>query len=110
MTDFLNGLMSGNVLETLLTLIIQLLTTITNIILYPFNILIDSLFPNFTNALDNITALFDLATTYISWILSFLGIPAILLSLVLAYYVFSITITLGVWGAKLALKWVGHFL
>lgn len=104
MNDYLNT----NFLETLITIVIQILTAITNIILLPFNLLIGAYFPDLSGALDNISALFDLAGTYIGWVLSFLGVPAILLTLVLAYYLFTITVTLGVWGVKLALKWIGH--
>lgn len=105
----MNEILNGNFLETLVTLVIQILTILTNIILYPINLLIDTVFPDISSALDSITALFTVAKTYIGWAISFMGIPAIILSMVVAYYLFVITTTLGIWGVKLAIKWIGHF-
>lgn len=105
----MNDVLNSNFLDNVIIIIIQILTAITNVILFPINLLIDSLFPDFSAALGYITQFFDLVQQYLAWVLSFLGIPAVLVTLVLAYYLFSVTVTLGVWGVKLALKWIGHF-
>jgi len=105
----MNTALNGDFLQNLVSVILVIFTTITNVILFPINLLINSFFPDFSNALTNISAVFQLGQTYMGWVISFLGVPAVLLSMVLAYYLFVITVTMGIWGVKLAIKWIGHF-
>lgn len=97
------------VLETLLDVTFSGMVTIFNIILWPFNQIIEAFMPDFTNAVNQLTVVFDYAGTYLGWILNAAAIPSTVLSLVVAYWVFVLSTKVAVWIPKTVLKWWGHF-
>lgn len=105
----MDTILQGDILQNIINAIFQLLIVLANIILYPFSLLVRQFFPNIDGALTAIADMFDLAATYVGWAISLTGIPPIILTLVIGYYVFTITIGLATWTIKLALKWVDTF-
>lgn len=102
-------LLGSNFLQKFITFLLEVIIILVNIILLPINLLIAQFIPDLDGVLSQIAQLFDHASTYVGWVLSMLGVPTILLTLVFAYYTFSLTTRIGVWGVKLALKWVDTF-
>ena len=85
--------------------IIKLITGLVSTLLAPIDLLIEYSLPDLSNALNSISSFLNLAFSSIGWAVSLLGIPAIALKLIVAYYSFKLTIPLAVSAVKLALKW-----
>lgn len=105
----MNEILNSNFFEAGFTIIIQVLTVLTNIILLPFNILLGSFMPGFDDQITKITEVFDMVGNYVGWGISALGIPPLILSLVLTFFTITVFISISIWGSKLLIKWVGHF-
>lgn len=105
----MNEIFTGGFLNDLLNAALALLIALANIILYPFGLLIQTVFPAFDDALSNIADMFDLAAQYVGWAISLAGIPPVILTLLIGYYTFTITLGLATWSIKLALKWIDTF-
>lgn len=105
----MSDILSGDFLQTLINAIFELLIVLANIILYPFSLLIAEFFPEVDGALESIAAMFEYASTYVGWAISLMGIPPLILTLMIGYFVFTITVGLAIWSIKVALKWVDTF-
>lgn len=79
--------------------------SIVNIILSPIDLLISNALPSLNEALSSIGNFFDLVGTYIGWGIDFLGIPSSLISFVILYYTFKLTVPLAVSAIKMAVRW-----
>lgn len=105
----LDQLLNSSFVKTLIEIFFQILIVIANVVLYPFNVLIREFFPEFNDALENVTDLFEMASTYAGWALSLAGIPMVILVMVTGYFAFVITLSLSTWAVKIALKWIDTF-
>lgn len=79
--------------------------SIVNVILSPIDALIETALPSLSDALSSIGDFFDLCGTYIGWGIDLLGIPSSLISFVILYYVFKLTVPLAVSAVKMAVRW-----
>lgn len=95
----------GNVLLGIFQVIMALVVTIVNLILYPFSLLISEFIPDLDNALSALADYFNYAGTYMGWLLNALAVPAAVVTMVAAYYLFSYSVTFGAWAVKLMIKW-----
>ena len=72
---------------------------------FDIDILISNYLPDLANALTAINEFLTLITSSIGWVLSCLGIPGTVISLLILYYTFKLTVPYLVHLIKLALKW-----
>jgi len=85
--------------------IIKLILGLVALLLAPIDMLIASLLPDVSSAMGAVSSLFIYIGNSLGWALSFVAIPTELLSLVVLYYIFKLTVPLLVSTVKLALKW-----
>ncbi len=85
--------------------IFNLIISLVNTILLPIDTLISNYIPGFSDILDFFGDFITYILSFIPWILSWFNIPSFLITFVVAYYVFRVTVTLAIHTVKLALKW-----
>lgn len=103
--DFWNSILRGDYLLALFQLILGVVITIVNIIIWPFSVLISTLFPSLDGVFAAISQYFTYAAQYMAYILDMVGLPAIAVTLIAAYYFFTWTVTFAAWSIKLLIKW-----
>lgn len=101
----IQSLINGDLFLAIFQVIMGVILAIANIILLPFSMLISEFLPELDGALSNIASYFDLATTYLSWLLYQLAIPEFVVQLIATYYLFVFSVTIGSWSVKLLLHW-----
>lgn len=90
------------------TLLLSALFFIVNILLYPLNALITTFLPDFNAMLLAISNYLNLVFTYIGWAISVSGLPALVISLIVAFYTFLLTFPLIEWTFKTIVSWYNH--
>lgn len=103
--EAIDTIMSGDILLGIFQVIMALVVTIVNLILYPFSLLINQFVPDLDQALAALAGYFNYAGTYMGWLLNALAIPGIVVTMIAAYYLFSYSTTFGAWAVKLMVKW-----
>lgn len=104
-TDAINDIFSGNFLIGLFKILMGVLVTIVNVILYPFGLLIAQFMPALDEGLSLLAQYFDYATTVLSWVINAFAIPKLAISLMASYYLFAFSTTFGAWTIKLIIRW-----
>lgn len=92
-------------INAILSGIINLIINLVNVILLPFDTLIQNALPNLSNAFTSIGQFLNIATSSIGWVISLTGISSTAISLIVAYYGFKLTAPLLFYMIKLALSW-----
>ena len=92
-------------INAILSGIINLIISLVNVILLPFDTLIQSALPDLSNAFTSIGQFLNIATGSIGWCISLIGLSSTALSLIIAYYGFKLTAPLLFYMIKLALSW-----
>lgn len=92
-------------INAILSGIINLIISLVNVILLPFDALIQSALPNLSDAFTSIGQFLNIATSSIGWVISLTGISSTAISLIVAYYGFKLTAPLLFYMIKLALSW-----
>lgn len=103
--DLIQSILAGDFLLALFNIILAVVSGIVSVILWPFGVLIEAFLPELNTGLESISQIYTYASTYLSWILNAVGIPAVAITMIAAYYIFSFTITFTAWSLKLLLKW-----
>lgn len=85
--------------------IISLISSLISLILSPIDNLISSYLPGLDTALNSFDAFFDLISQGIGWVIDAFAIPSEVLSLIVAYWVFKLTLPLLISTIKLVVKW-----
>lgn len=93
--------MIGKILSGIMNLIIGLI----NLLLYPIDALIESALPSLSSALSAVGSFLNVALQSIGWVISVTGISSSVISLVVAYYVFKLTVPMLFYLIKLVLAW-----
>lgn len=109
MAEFFETLLSATWLTSFVNILIQAIMVIVGVILLPISALINTLFPNFDDALSKIDIIFDYALQYSGWFISAFAIPSAIIAILLGYYTFTVTLRMSVWGLKLGLAWFKAF-
>lgn len=86
-------------------ILLDILLSIMSLILMPFYAIVDSLLPNVDDFFSTISDYFDLIGTYTAYGLDALMIPAIVLVLIYAYFIFKFTVQFTVWNIKRVVIW-----
>lgn len=92
-------------INKLLMGVFKLVISLVNVILTPINLLITNYLPDLSNALALIRQLFNLAFTYIGWVLDSMFVSRETISLLIAVLTMRLTIPLAISAVKLAIKW-----
>lgn len=92
-------------IKAIISGIMSLIISLVNVILLPIDTLLATFLPDLSNALSGIGAFLNLCGTYIGWVIDFTGISSETISLIIAYYVFKLTVPLLVSTIKMAIKW-----
>lgn len=85
--------------------IFNLILSLVSVILTPIDNVISQFLPGVSSVLDSISQFFNYILQFIPWIMSWFHLPSWLISFVISYYVFKLTVPLIVHTVKLALSW-----
>lgn len=94
-----------NFTETILAAIFEIVTTIVKIIFFPIDAAIDIFVPGLNTAFAAINSVLGVIFQYMAYAVSFSGISAFAVSLIIAYFTFKLTLPINIWIAKLIFKW-----
>lgn len=92
-------------IQAILNGIMNLIISLVQILLSPIDVLIGTLLPDLSTALTSVSNFFNLIGSGIGWMISALGLPSELLSLIVLYFTFKLTAPLLFSTIKLAIKW-----
>ena len=85
--------------------IFKLIISLVNLLLIPIDALINSAFPVISDGIGYINAFFDYLVSITGYVLSWFHLPTPLITLLVGYLTFRLTIPMAVHTVKLALKW-----
>lgn len=85
--------------------IISVITSLVNFIIAPIDNLIASALPSLDSAFSAIGSFLNLCVSAIGWVISLLGLNSNVISLIVIYYGFALSVPLVVYIIKLAVKW-----
>lgn len=77
---------------------------VVSILLAPLDLIIESLLPDFSDALTTIQSYMNLPFTYVSWIFELVHVPSTALAMIVGYFVFKYAIADSVAGIRYAIK------
>lgn len=92
-------------IKAIITGIMSLIISLVNVLLAPIDALISQFLPDLSNALGGFASFLNLCSTYIGWVIDFTGLSSDTISLIIAYFVFALSVPLLVNTIKLAIKW-----
>lgn len=93
--------MINAILKGIMSMVVGLVSLIT----VPIDTVIAAALPDLSNALNAIGELFTLASNYVGFAISLLGISSETLSLIVLYFTFKLTVPLMISTVKSAIKW-----
>lgn len=85
--------------------IMSLIISLVSIVLAPIDAIIVSVLPDISNAMSQFGTFMNYISTHIGWVVSFSGLSANAISLIVMFYGFKLTAPLLFYTVKLALKW-----
>ncbi|WP_159740457.1 hypothetical protein [Erysipelothrix aquatica] len=85
--------------------IFSMVIGLVSILLSPIDAMIATVLPDLSNAMTAVGNLFTLIGNGVGWVISMIGLNDTVLALIVAYYTFKLTVPLGLWMTKLAVKW-----
>lgn len=83
----------------------NLINALVSTLVSPLNLIINTTFPQFNAVLNLVNSFISTAFTYVGWVLDSLFISSELVSFVIAFITFKITISISFHIIKLAIKW-----
>lgn len=85
--------------------IMSLIISLVSVILAPIDALISQFLPSLSSALSGFSSFLTMCGQYIGWVIDFTGLSSETISLIIAYFVFKLTVPLLVSSVKVAIKW-----
>lgn len=85
--------------------IFSLAIGLVNLLLSPIDSIISQFFPTITQGLNYVSSFFSWLSNIIPWAMSWMGIDSAIVTLLVGYYTFKLTVPLMVHTVKLAIKW-----
>lgn len=85
--------------------VISLISTLIGVVLAPIDLLISSAIPQLDTALTSFATLLNVVGASIGWVISAFAIPTSVISLIVAYYIFKLTVPIVIYTIKLVVKW-----
>lgn len=92
-------------INKLLMGIFKIIISLVSLLLTPIDNLIAQFLPGISDALDMIANLVQQLCNVIPWVMSWLGVSSIVVTLLVSYLTFKMTVPLTVHTVKLAIKW-----
>lgn len=83
----------------------KLIISLVSLLLTPIDTLINSAFPSIASGIGYIGSFFDYIASIIGYVLSWFHLPTPLITLLVGYLTFKLTIPLAIHTVKLAIKW-----
>lgn len=96
------------ILTGIFNIVIGLVLLLVKIVLIPIDFLISQYVPALAQAFTAVGTYLTTIFTNIGWVLSITGIPAFAIGLIVAFWVFKLTLPVNVWAIKLAITWYNH--
>ena len=103
--DAVNSIMSGDFLLGLFQILMAVVVSIVNLLLYPFGLIIAQFMPSLNDGLAQVSQYFHFAGLYIAWVINAFAVPSLAITLIASYYFFSFSTTFATWTVKLIIKW-----
>lgn len=85
--------------------IIKLIIGLVSVITVPIDNLITSTLPDLSSALSSVANFFNIALSSVGWCISLLGLSSNVISIIILYYTFKLTVPIVLYSIKLALSW-----
>lgn len=95
-------------INAILTGIFNLIIGLVDTILSPINSVIESALPQLSSAISSIGQMFAVVNQSVAFVIDMSGLSDSAIDLIIAYYVFILTIPLAFSSVKLALKWYNN--
>lgn len=92
-------------INALLKGIFSLIISLVNLLLSPIDAIIENAFPSISSGLEYVSNFFNWVCGVIPWAISWFGLPSVIITLLVGYYTFKLTVPLAVHTVKLAVKW-----
>lgn len=103
--DVWSTILDGDFLLAFFQILMAVLVTIVNLLLYPIGLIISQFFPDLDQGLLQLANYFEYASTYMAWIMNSFAIPTLAVTIIVSYYMFTFTTTFAVWTVKLIIRW-----
>ena len=95
-------------INAILTGIFNVIIALVNIILAPIDMAIAAALPELDEGLSAVADMFDVVNDVTGYVISASGLSDIAIDMVIAYWVFALTIPLTFRSIKLAIKWYNN--
>lgn len=95
-------------INAILTGIFNVIIVLVNIILAPIDLAIAAALPELDQAFSSIGSMFDVVNSVVGFVISASGLSDVAIDLVIAYWVFALTVPLTFNSIKLAIKWYNN--
>lgn len=92
-------------INKLLMGIFKIIISLVNLLLTPIDTLISQFLPGLDNAFAMIGSLVQQLCNIIPWVMSWLGVSSVVISLLVSYLTFKMSVPIVVHTVKLAIKW-----
>lgn len=92
-------------INALLNGIFKLIMGLVSIVMAPIDIVIENTLPDLSTGINAVGQLFELIKVGLTWAVQVTGLNHACISLIVAYWVFRLTVPLAVHTVKMALKW-----
>lgn len=92
-------------IQSILTGIFKLVTSLVSIILAPIDLAIGAALPSVSNALTMVGSFFNWMGSAVAWVWSWVGLSSTVTALFVGYLVFKYTVPFTIHTVKLALQW-----
>ena len=92
-------------IDKIISGLISLVLQFVEILLYPIDTLVQNYLPSLSSALQSVSTFLSYCVSSIGWVISLVGIPTSVISLLIAYYGFALVVPALVYIVKLGIKW-----
>lgn len=92
-------------INKLLMGIFKIIISLVNLLLTPIDTLISQFLPGLDNAFTMVGNLVQQLCNIIPWVMSWLGVSSVVISLLVSYLTFKMSVPIVVHTIKLAIKW-----
>lgn len=89
----------------IVTAILYLLFTVIHIIFGFIDTYILTFIPILSDLLNSISQYMTTIFTYMDWLVSLVGLPALAFTIIATYYTFVLTVPFFIWISKLGIHW-----
>lgn len=97
--------MIGDIVTMAFTVILRIVFTMINALMIPIDTAIATLLPNLSQAFGAIADFITIITSYLGFAISLTGIPPWVIVFMASYFIFILTVPIGIYGLKLAVRW-----